>query len=189
MAAFGVMWGRVSGDSVSQIREPTMSIRPLCLALVATAAVAACAPVPGPVAYGPPAVFNSRDFDWSARSGSAAIAGRVAFGRDGQSFACTGSVALTPDTPYTRQRFQTLYGSTDQAAVPEAVVRARTVADPSADYRSYVRSATCAEGRFRFDGLPDGGWFLITPVSAGGDRIVLMRHVVTRSGTTANVTL
>ncbi len=161
----------------------------LLAALAATAALAACAPVPGPMGYGGSAAFNAADFGWSSRSGSAGIEGRVAFGRDGQSFACTGSVALTPDTPYTRARFQTLYGSTDQAAIPEAVVRARTVPDPNADYRSYVRSTTCQNGRFRFDGLPDGGWFLITPVSAGGDRVVLMRHVVTRAGSTANVTL
>lgn len=139
--------------------------------------------------YGPPAAFNTADFAPSARTGNAAIEGRVAFGRDGQSFACTGSVALTPDTPYTRQRFQTLYGSTEQAAVPEAVVRARTVPDPNADYRSYVRTQSCTGGRFRFADLPAGGWFLITPVSAGADRIILMRHVVTRAGTTANVTL
>ncbi len=154
-----------------------------------TATVAACATTPVGSSYGPPAAFNAADFGWSARSGNANIEGRVAFGRDGQSFDCTGSVALTPDTPYTRARFQTLYGSTDQAAIPEAVVRARTVSDPNSDYRSYVRQTTCQNGRFRFDGLPDGGWFLITPVSAGGDRIVLMRHVVTRSGATANVTL
>lgn len=139
--------------------------------------------------YGPSAAFRVADFAPSARTGDAAIEGRVAFGRDGQSFDCTGSVALTPDTPYTRQRFQTLYGSTEQAAVPEAVVRARTVPDPNADYRSYVRSQTCSGGRFRFSNLPAGGWFLITPVSAGGDRIILMRHVVTRAGSTANVTL
>ncbi len=169
-----------------------MSIRLASAAVLSAAAVvAACAPVPGPGGYAPvpSAAFSAADFGWSARSGTAGIEGRVAYGRDGQSFACTGSVALTPDTPYTRARFQNLYGSTAQAAVPEAVVRARTVADPNADYRSYVRSATCQNGRFRFDGLPDGGWFLITPVSAGGDRIVLMRHVVTRAGTTANVTL
>lgn len=171
-----------------------MSIR-LAPVLAAVAAIAgglsACAPVPGPGGYGPApsAAFNPLDFAWSTRAGNAGVEGRVAYGRDGQSFACTGSVALTPDTPYTRARFQTLYGSTQQAAVPEAVVRARTVADPNADYRNYVRSATCENGRFRFDGLPDGGWFLITPVSAGGDRVVLMRHVVTRAGTTANVTL
>lgn len=158
-------------------------------ALASVATLAACAPAPGPSPYAAPAAFNVSDFQWSSRQGSANIEGRVAYGRDGQSFACTGSVALTPDTPYTRARFQTLYGSVEQAAIPEAVVRARTVADPNADYRSYVRSTTCENGRFRFNDLPDGGWFLITPVSAGGDRIVLMRHVVSRQGATANVTL
>jgi len=169
-----------------------MSIRSLIAVSAVAAALGACAPTMGPGAgggYGRPAAFSVADFAWSSVQGNAAIEGRVAFGRDGQSFACTGSVGLTPDTPYTRQRFQTLYGSTEQAAIPEAVVRARTVADPNADYRSFVRSQTCQNGRFRFNDLPAGGWFLITPVSAGADRIILMRHVVTRNGTTANVTL
>ena len=103
-----------------------------CLAAVAAAAVlAACAPVPGPAAYAPapPRRLQRRRFrlvgPHRARRPSTAAS---PIGRDGQSFACTGSVALTPDTPYTRARFQTLYGSTDQAAIPEAVVRARTVA-------------------------------------------------------------
>ncbi|AQR62844.1 hypothetical protein BZG35_15160 [Brevundimonas sp. LM2] len=167
-----------------------MSVRMLAV-LSAAAALAACAPTVGATAgnYAAPAPFSVSDFAWSARTGTAAIDGRVAFGRDGQSFDCTGSVALTPDTPYTRQRFRTLYGSTEQAAIPEAVVRARTVSDPNADYRSYVRSQTCQDGRFRFSDLPAGGWFLITPVSAGGERVILMRHVVTRSGAVANVTL
>lgn len=150
----------------------------------------ATAPGPGPGVSGLSAAFNSGDFDWSARAGTAAIVGRVTYRREGQSFDCTGSVALTPDTPYTRARFMTLYGSTTQAAIPEAVVRARTVPDPNADYRSFVRSQTCQNGSFRFDGLPDGSWFLITPVSAGGgDRIVLMRRVETRAGRVANITL
>jgi len=165
-----------------------MSLR-LMSALAVMATLAACAPVPGPAAYGAPAAFDAADFGWSTQAGTAGIEGRVAFGRDGESFDCTGSVALTPDTPYTRARFMRLYGSTEQAAVPEAVVRARTVPDPNADYRSFVRSQTCQNGRFRFDSLPEGGWFLITPVSAGGDRIVLMRHVVTRARAVANVTL
>jgi len=67
--------------------------------------------------------------------------------------------------------------------VPESVVRARTVPDPNADYRSFVRSTTCQNGRFTFEGLPAGGWFVIVPVSAGGEeRVVLMRHVTTRNG-------
>lgn len=153
-------------------------------ALTASGAVlAGCATMPsGPSGPAGPAAFSTEDFSWSTAPGRAAIEGRVDYRRDGQTFQCTGSVALTPDTPYTRARFRTLYGATDRAAIPEAVVRARTVADPNADYRSFVRSATCRDGTFDFVGLPAGGWFIIAPVSAGGDRVVLMRHVDTRTG-------
>ena len=168
-----------------------MSIRPL-FALAAVAVIgAACAPTSGPMPYGPApsTAFNAEAFAWSAGTGQAVINGRVNYRQDGQAYDCTGSVALTPDTPYTRNRFSILYGSIDRAAVPEAVVRARTVSDPYADYRSFVRSATCNEGRFSFTGLPDGGWFVIAPVSAGGERVVLMRRVETRGGRTVNITL
>ena len=166
-------------------RKPIFS---LVAALTLGGLLAACETVPmdGGFAPGPqpaPGVFRADDFTWSTNSGSASIDGRIDYRRGGQAFTCTGSVGLTPDTPYTRARFRTLYGSTDRAAVPEAIIRARTVADPSADYRSYVRSTTCQNGRFSFSGLPDGGWFIIAPVSAGGDdRVILMRHVDTRSG-------
>lgn len=168
-----------------------MSIRPL-LAIAAVAVLgAACAPTTGSMPYGAPlsTAFNAGAFAWSATTGQAIINGRVTYRQDGQAYDCTGSVALTPDTPYTRNRFNTLYGSIDRAAVPEAVVRARTVSDPNADYRSFVRSTTCNEGRFSFTGLPDGGWFVIAPVSAGGERIVLMRRVETRGGRVVNITL
>ena len=161
-----------------------MSARHLVAVVAVAASLAACATVPTNNSGPRPSssAFSAEDFAWSAASGRGSIDGRVSFSRDGQAFTCTGSVALTPYTPYTRARFQTLYGSTDRAAVPEAVVRARTVENPSADYRSFVRSATCQNGRFEFSGLPDGDWFIITPVSAGGDRIVLMRHIGTRGG-------
>ena len=159
-------------------------VLPLIAIAAAAAVLAGCASGPSGGYSGGPrgAFFSPEDFAWSTHSGRASIDGNVAYSRDGQRFACTGSVALTPDTPYTRARFQTLYGSTTRAAIPEAIVRARTVPDPNADYRTFVRSETCQNGNFRFNGLPDGGWFIITPVSAGGDRVVLMRHVVTRSG-------
>lgn len=165
--------------------------RAVLVVAAAGALLTACGTVPAG-GYGPAttsATFDASDFAWSTRQGQASIDGRIDYRRDGQAFTCTGSVALTPDTPYTRQRFQTLYGSTDRAAVPEAVVRARTVADPNADYRSFVRSTTCTNGRFSFETLPDGGWFIITPVTAGGARIVLMRHVDTRSGRRISVSL
>jgi hypothetical protein len=170
---------------------PRKPVPALILAVMLGGALAACETAPMDRGFGAPwprpapgpAVFNAEDFAWSTRAGSAAIDGRIDYRRNGRAFDCTGSVGLTPDTPYTRARIRTLYGSTDRAAVPEAIVRARTVADPSADYRSYVRSTTCQNDRFTFSGLPNGGWFVIVPVSAGGDdRVVLMRHVVTRNG-------
>ena len=56
--------------------------------------------------------------------GRNSIQGQIAFARDGKAFDCVASVGLTPDTPYTRARIRTLYGSTQRAAVPAAVVRA-----------------------------------------------------------------
>lgn len=169
-----------------------MSARHLIVLAAVCAALAACQTVPtgdsSPGGRPSSAAFKAEDFDWSARAGRGSVDGRVAYSRDGQAYTCTGSVALTPYTPFTRARFRTLYGSIDRAAVPEAVVRARTVENPGADYRSFVRSTTCENGRFEFSGLPDGDWFIITPVSAGGDRIVLMRRISTR-GARVSVTL
>lgn len=171
-----------------------MSIRPL-LAFAApcaiiAGAVVACAPVPP--AYGPnvpPAAFSLADFGWSQAPGRGAIDGRIDFNLQGQRYDCTGPVALTPDTPYTRARFNTLYGSTNRAAIPETIVRARTVADPNAEYRSFVRPGRCEANRFRIGDLPDGSWFLIAPVRAGDETIVLMRRVQTRGNREIVVTL
>lgn len=168
-----------------------MSLRPVLALAALAAAVSACAPAPPPGGYGGAtvAVFRAEDFAWSQRGGQAGIEGRVDYRRDGVAFACSGSAGLTPDTPYTRQRFAALYGSTERAAVPVDVVRARNVPDPNADYRGYVRSEPCENGRFRFTGLPDGGWFVIVPVSAGDDRLVLMRAVQTRGGRVINLVM
>lgn len=171
-----------------------MSIRLLTASsLAAGALLSACASVdsPGAMPVGPASsAFSAADFAWSAQPGQASIEGQVNYRQGGRAYACTGSAGLTPETPYTRARFQTLYGSTDGAAIPEAVVRARTVADSNADYRSFVRSTPCTGGSFRFAGLPDGGWFVIVRVGAeGAEPTVLMRHVVTRGGRAVAIVL
>lgn len=157
------------------------------------AALAACAPAPGPgpIGVAMSSTFDIDDFAWSNAPGQGVIEGEARYSRDGRAFACAGSVGLTPETPYTRHRFLGLYGSLDQAALPASVVRARTVGEASDDYRAYVRDTTCdAQGRFRFEGLPDGGWFVIAPVRAEGEEpVVLMRRVRTESGRVTAVTL
>lgn len=173
---------------------PTFA-RAAAVAVLGAAALAACAPMPAPGpaagAGGLSSSFNVADFDWSAQSGSAAVEGRVAYRGDGQDYACVGSVGLIPETPYTRHRFLTLYQSLDRAAVPAGVVRSRSGGEASSDYRAYERSTTCdAQGRFRFEGLPAGGWFVIAPVRAGsGEPVAVMRRIQTAPGGTVRVTL
>lgn len=158
-------------------------------AAVAAAGVSACAtdPMPGPTV----AVFDAAAFAWSTVPGDASISGQVAYAGGGRRWACAGSVGLTPETPWTRQRFQTLYGSTERAAVPAAIVRARSVSEASADYQVFVRSTTCdGAGRFRFENLPAGSWFIIAPVTVEGqDPVVLMRRVETDPGASIVATL
>lgn len=166
----------------------TASALPALALAAATAVLSACASAPDPR---PTIVFDATAFAWSVAPGMNEIHGQVAYLGGGRSWACAGAVGLTPETVWTRQRFQTLYGSSQRAALPAAVVRARTVAEASADYRTFVRDTTCDdEGRFAFSGLPDGDWYLIVPVVAdGAEPVVLMRRVETRGGRVAMVAL
>lgn len=160
-------------------------------AALALTGLSACASMAPPPAGSTALVFSAADFAWSAVPGTSGIDARVAYRAEGRSWRCAGSVGLTPETPWTRQRFLTLYGSTERAALPAAVVRARSVSEASDDYRAYVRNTTCDEaGRLNFSQLPDGAWFLIAPVTAdGAEPVVLMRRVTTRGGRVTSVTL
>ena len=96
---------------------------------------------------------------------------------------CAGNtVGLTPDGPYSRERILKLYGSAVRADRPVAAIRAKTITNDNPDLARFVRRARCdAQGHFAFDGLPDGGYFLIAQV-AGPEPLALMRHVNLRGG-------
>lgn len=169
------------------IRRPSFALAAI---VAAGLALGACATTPmGGVTGGDSTEFSADAFAWSTRAGQASIEGRVVFVQDGKSFHCVGNVGLIPDTGYTRARMQRLYGSTERAAVPAAVVRARSAGEQGADYRSFERAQACANDAFRFTGLPDGSWFLISPVKAGDDIMVVMKRVQTRGGRMISVTL
>lgn len=155
--------------------------------------LAACAEEPLPLAPpGPPpmvepagpAEFNPGDFAWSTQGGTASIIGILAFGGGAARYVCN-DVILTPDTPWTRRRMMVLYGSANAADVPTDIVQARTASAPSADYRRFAKKTSCdGANRFEFDGLPPGGWYVITlakPVGGGGS-VAVMRRVDTRAG-------
>ncbi|MEO8925654.1 MAG: hypothetical protein ABI306_00690 [Caulobacteraceae bacterium] len=171
------------------------------LVLIASSivALAACAEEPlGPAGPQPPAppplytpgvatVFRTRDFAWSAVPGDGSILGTLAYRQGGMRYTCQGGdVILTPETAWTRRRMIILYGSPIGAAVPLEIVRARTPSAPSGDYASYAKKTTCdGANRFAFDGLPNGGWFVITlakPADGPGEPIAVMRRVETHGG-------
>jgi hypothetical protein len=111
----------------------------------------------------------------------------------GRGFSCSGQVVLTPEAPYSRWRIVQLYGSDDHAALPVAEVRSRQANRPSDEFSAFVRRTTCdAQGRFSFQGLPAGGWYVIAvarPSSGQGQDMALMRRVETRPGTSRSITL
>ena len=172
---------------VSQTARKTLTLGAIAGAMI----VAACSTVPGSVGPSAPAgAFNRADFLWSSAEGRGGIQGQVTSTHEGTAFRCVGSVGLTPATPYTNNRIQTLYGSTARAQVPADVVRARTVQDPNADYSDFLRSTSCENNRFSYEGLPDGRWYVIAPVRAGdGPVTVLMQQVQIRGGRTVALSL
>jgi len=167
----------------------------ICAALGACGTVSTLAPPPPPPseeAPPPSAPFEARDFAWSTEHGSASIRAQVAFSREGQRFSCAGQqVVLMPETPYTRSRMATLYGSDQRAALPVTEVRSRQGVRPSSDLAPFIRKAGCdSQDRFSFEGLPAGGWYMIVavqPTSGGGEQMALMLHVRTRAGVTRTV--
>lgn len=139
--------------------------------------------------------FEARDFAWSNGQGENSIAGRVALRtKKSGAFTCAGgSVALTPDTPYSAARTMHLYGSDQHAVSTVEAVRDRSAGEGAPPYTSFVRSTQCGDdGRFAFSGLPDGSWFLIArakPAHGDGAALVIMQRVETGGGKTVSLDL
>ena len=168
------------------ITRPSSRSCALAAALVGGLIVSACATTPAPRAS---ANFSTEAFAWSAQPGQGVIEGRISFSQEGKKFDCAGNVGLIPATGYTTARMQRLYGSTTRAAVPAGVVRARNEGEQPAEYRAFERAEACENNSFRFANLPEGQWFLISPVRSGDEVVVLMRQVQTRGSRVIPVTI
>ena len=130
--------------------------------------------------------YTPGDFSWSAQKGSNGIRGSSPKG-----YSCANmSVGLTPDAPYSRERIVKLYGSAVRADRTVTEIRNKPVLNDNPDLARFVRRARCdAQGRFSFDGLPDGNYFLIAQVNGPTEPLALMRHVVLRGGDVEPVAL
>ena len=88
-----------------------------------------------------------------------------------------------------------LYGSADRSLQTVAQVRARSAANPGADYSQFVRSTACdPSDTFTFSELPDGAYFLIARVrqtrpANGGGEMVVMQRVELSGGRAVRLTL
>lgn len=102
---------------------------------------------------------------------------------------CAGEeVHLVSWTRYSAERFGKIYGTVVRPAIAVATVEA---AEPG--YLDLVRSTRCdADGRFAFNGLADGAYFVQTvvsweTVSSGSQGGAVMAPVSVADGATAKV--
>jgi hypothetical protein len=141
-------------------------------------------PAPPPIAEPPPPPAPG------------AIEGHGAFRLADGRASCAGfSVALMPDRPRYRARFQALYGSTGRVMEPVAEVKARSARLPPSPDTAPIASASCdARGEFAFPSVVSDRYFLIMhvkvkPAQIGHDDYVLLQPVGVQPGQTTVVTL
>lgn len=145
--------------------------------------------------------FDPTDVAWSKQRGANTIVGTAQLkAGDGVTRSCASlSVRLAPDSSYTRERVELLYGDADAAYVSATEAkraRAQPGANVKAAYEKSLKAATCdAKGRFTFKNLPDGTYYVMAPVvwrgkigevSEGG---FFMRRVTVEGGETARLAM
>jgi len=116
------------------------------------------------------AAFDPTDVAWAKQRGANSIVGtaRLKTG-EGVTRSCASlSVRLAPDSDYTRDRVERLYGDADTAYVSATEakrVRSQAGADVTPGYEKSLKAAKCdANGRFTFKNLPDGTYYVMAPV-------------------------
>ena len=117
------------------------------------------------------------------QAGLAAVVGTVRFGGEASSQTCIGhSVYMIPDTPYFDYKVR-------------RVAKGEEIADVGLEddrYDHLVRRQACGvNGAYRFDGLPEGNWIVLSTIGAakGATGPALSAHVKTTGSltTTANL--
>ena len=178
-------------------------IKVTCLSLTCAATVIGVALVGNFALKGwsaePPRLEVASTFDvaeaaYIHETGEGTVEGRV-FVRlwSGEEVHCAGqTVKLVPQTALARERLGHLYGETGLRRHVRNPVK---LEKPDPQYWDYMREAPCDDqGRFRFEGVADGGYFVVGSVSWRGlhghwQAGSLMQAVEVRGGEAANLVL
>ena len=142
--------------------------------------------------------FNASDVAWSRAAGTATVEGRAAIpAGGGASRTCAGGEAqLLPASAYSAEMMRIVFGSETRGYATLAS-SPRYPTNIAADFKSTVRRIGCdPEGRFRFDGVPAGRWYVFSNVmwrNVTGEGVpeggALMQRIDVADGARANVLL
>jgi predicted small lipoprotein YifL len=165
--------------------------RRAALIVLSALTLAACGTTGGPSYLPPPPVAAP-----PPPPPPGAIEGHGAFRLANGRATCAGfSVALMPDRPRYRARFEALYGSTSRVMEPVAEVKARSARLPASPDTAPIASASCdVHGEFGFPSVVGDRYFMIMhikvrPAQIGHDDYVLLQPVVVTPGQTTVVAL
>ena len=173
----------------------TSTLRRACGAIAVALAGGSASTAPSAQMTSP---FNAGDVAWSRAPGTATVEGRAEIpAGGGATRTCAGGEAqLLPAGAYAAEMMRIVFGSEARGYAPLAS-SPRYPANIAADFKSTVRRIGCdAEGRFRFDGVPAGRWYVFSNVvwpSSGAEAPpqggALMQRIDVAEGARANVLL
>ena len=135
-----------------------------CLIVLLTGCAA---PPPPPTIQ---STFDPREAEFARQPGNGVITGQAFLRQQGGGVVtCAGSqVALAPVTTYSQERTNIIYRNNIRgfrSASQDAIFPLR-LPDPPPAFTENMRFSTCdAQGKFRFDAVPQGQYFLATRVT------------------------
>ena len=135
------------------------------------------------------ATFEAGEAAYIQQSGKGVIEGRI-FARlwSGEEVPCSGKpVRLVPNTALSRERLGHLYGRATSPGLRRHVTNPVRLEAPDPRYWDYMGEAYCDEtGRFRFEGVADGEYFVVGSLVWGGPQdgtaVSLMQPASVRDG-------
>ncbi|MBC7779207.1 MAG: hypothetical protein H7125_03795 [Proteobacteria bacterium] len=142
--------------------------------------------------------FRADEVAWAKGPGKNTIRGSAILRTNGgETRTCAGAaVAVIPDSAFTRDRMQNLYGGSERGVNDLAYGAARKVDPAPPEYARTVRQTTCdIKGNFLIEGVPDGTWYVTTAVTwfaRGNDPLTqvgtaFMRRIAVSGATTVTI--